>query len=188
MGQDERDRLVEVATRLFAELGYDQTESAQIAGAAGLPPDAVQREFGGRRELYLEVFRQVQEAENALLEAYTKGGLDREGCHRFIDDYIGYSLDHPEHAALWSQRRLNDAADLREVEHEFVVPQVVEALRAFAAVFRDDVDSELMMWTVAWTLQAFTLASRSEGSPFTDDPSVTRFRTHLHGLVDRALK
>ncbi|ROO85026.1 TetR family transcriptional regulator [Actinocorallia herbida] len=188
MDDAERDRVVEAATRLFAELGYDQTDSTLIAETAGVSAADVRREFGGRRELYIEVFRRLQAAEWLLLRAYTEGGVDREGAHRFIDAYIDFSLEHREHAALWTQRRMNDAADLREVETEFVVPQTAASLEAFAALFDDGVDPELMIWSVTWIVQAFTLAGLPGTAERVGPRSVARFRAHLHSLVDRALR
>ncbi|GAB2827266.1 hypothetical protein GCM10022221_26820 [Actinocorallia aurea] len=188
MEETSRDRIVGAATRLFAVLGYDQTDSALIAETAGVPVEEVRREFGDRRTLYVEVFRRLQAAEWRLLRAYTEGGVDREGAHRFIDGYIDFSLEHPEHAALWTQRRMNDAADLRELETEFVVPQTNASLEAFSALFDDGVDPELMIWSVTWIIQAFTLAGLPGAADRAGPRSVARFRAHLHTLVDQMLR
>ena len=52
-----RDRLLEAAERLFAEKGYDGTSLREITSAAGCNIAAVNYHFGGKENLYLQVFQ-----------------------------------------------------------------------------------------------------------------------------------
>jgi AcrR family transcriptional regulator len=47
-----RARIVESATRLFAEQGFDRTSIRQIAGSAGVDPALVLHYFGSKRSLF----------------------------------------------------------------------------------------------------------------------------------------
>jgi AcrR family transcriptional regulator len=184
-----RERLLAVAKRLFAELGYDQTSTELIAGAAGLPVSAITEEFGGKRPLYLEVFRQVSAAELALIRKFGEGGVDRKRYHEFLDDYLDYLYDHPEHAALMLQRWLNDAADVREVERSFVTPQAQEINEMTLSLFREDLDAEMMAWSSAWAAQVFTLLGGLPGHGEEDRAKdLQRFRRYFHSLADLFLK
>jgi len=184
-----RERLLAVAKRLFAELGYDQTSTELIADAAGLPVSAITAEFGGKRPLYLEVFRQVNAAELSLVRRLGEKGISRERYHEFLDDYLDYLRDHPEHAALMLQRWLNDAADIREVERSFVLPQAREINEMTMGLFREGLDAEMMAWSSAWAAQVFTLIG---GLPGHDEEEKARdfqrFRRHFHSLADLFLK
>ncbi len=56
-GGPTRERLIEVAERLFAEGGFDRTSVRHITAAAGCNLAAVNYHFGGKDQLYEEVFR-----------------------------------------------------------------------------------------------------------------------------------
>lgn len=184
----EYEQLLAAATRLFAELGYDQTETEMVAGAAGLPASSITKEFGGKRELYLEVFRRVHASELALVREFQEAGFDRDRYHEFLDLYFDYLLEHPENAALMVQRWMNDAADLREIEKTFVMPQAGRMRAATKDVFRPEVDGELMAWTVAWAVQIFVLNGIPGHEDAKDPEDTARFRRHLHHLADMYLK
>ncbi len=52
-----RERLLEAAERLFAEKGYDGASLREITSAAGCNIAAVNYHFGGKENLYLQVFQ-----------------------------------------------------------------------------------------------------------------------------------
>ncbi len=54
-----RQRLLDAAERLFAVDGYEATPVRDITAAAGCNVAAVNYHFGGKEELYLEVFRRL---------------------------------------------------------------------------------------------------------------------------------
>lgn len=183
-----RERLLAVATKLFAELGYDQTTTELISDASGLPASAVAEEFGGRRQLYLEVFRRVSAAELALVQRFGEGGVSKERYHEFLDDYLDYLQDNPEHAALMIQRWLNDAADIREIEQSYVTPQALEIRALTSALFREDLDVEMMAWSSAWAAQIFTVAGFPGHEEEQRNQDFRRFRRYYHSLADLFLK
>lgn len=53
-----RERILDEAERLFAEMGFDAVSVRQITSAARTNLAAVNYHFGGKDNLYLEVFRQ----------------------------------------------------------------------------------------------------------------------------------
>ncbi|MHC4540242.1 MAG: TetR family transcriptional regulator [Planctomycetota bacterium] len=52
-----RDRLLDVAEKLFSERGFDGTSVRDLAGAAGCNVASVNYYFGGKEKLYEEVWR-----------------------------------------------------------------------------------------------------------------------------------
>jgi len=97
-----KDRIVEVATRLFAGLGYDMTSLELIADAVGAPRSSVEELTGGKRELYLTVMEQIFEAKRAKIQAVVDGtGSEYEAAHRIADVYLDFYARNPQLLALW---------------------------------------------------------------------------------------
>jgi TetR/AcrR family transcriptional regulator, transcriptional repressor for nem operon len=55
--EETRNRLVEAAGKLFNSVGYFDTDSNRIAGAAGYAPGTFYVHFADKREIFLEVYR-----------------------------------------------------------------------------------------------------------------------------------
>ena len=55
--EDSRSRLLEAATKLFAEQGYEQTTVREIGQAADVDPALIARYFGSKAALYVEALR-----------------------------------------------------------------------------------------------------------------------------------
>src|SRR5690606_27997627 len=54
-----REQLLEVATRLFAQRGYDATTTAAIAEAAGVTEPILYRHFKSKQELFVAIVRRL---------------------------------------------------------------------------------------------------------------------------------
>ncbi|MDX6738291.1 TetR/AcrR family transcriptional regulator [Actinocorallia sp. A-T 12471] len=186
-------RLLSAALGLFAELGYDQTTSQLIADVAGLPVVTIRTEFGGKRELYLAVIKHVHEEEQALLDRMTETYThDAAGIHRLLDQYLDHFVDHPREAALWMQRRMYDASDLRDIERLYSFPQIHAVSELTAELVRPDVDMELVIWGIVWSVQTFVYGGIPDAqggrSSAVDRRAVARFRRHLHSSIDPLLR
>jgi AcrR family transcriptional regulator len=79
-----RQRLIQAATRLFADSGFRGASVRDICNLAGANPGAVSYHFGGKRQLYRSVLRQAAEGvahmgpdfEEGVLENGTAGAID----------------------------------------------------------------------------------------------------------------
>src|SRR5215212_5338699 len=58
---DRRQQLVSVATRLFAERGYEATTTAAIAEAAGVTEPILYRHFENKQDLFVAIVREMSE-------------------------------------------------------------------------------------------------------------------------------
>src|SRR3954471_4810564 len=56
-----RDQLIEVATKLFADWGYEATTTALIAKTAGVTEPILYRHFKSKQELFVAIVRSVSE-------------------------------------------------------------------------------------------------------------------------------
>ncbi|KAB2371393.1 TetR/AcrR family transcriptional regulator [Actinomadura montaniterrae] len=194
------DRIVDAATRLFAELGFDGTSPRLIADAAGVDPASVDRLTGGKTELYREVMRRATDAEKAAVGGAAGGFTPtRQGVERLLDEYLDFYSAHPEYLGLWLHRRTGDAADTADLEEQYVRPRLGGIVEALRAEVPDDVDLDLTVWTIPWVISGF-LSQRALGTRVDEEEAETdgpyrrvspaeleRFRAHLHMLLERML-
>ncbi|ROO87846.1 AcrR family transcriptional regulator [Actinocorallia herbida] len=155
-GEEIAQRIRLVARRFFAELGYDGTDLKTIADAVGLSMAEVQSASGGKRELYLRVFRDlVDEQAEFVAPAVAEFTQDLDGVIRLIDRYVFYNMENRELLALWVQRWLSDAADFKEVERIFWAPPAEQLADVMRPALREDVDVYPAIWMIVWSTYGF---------------------------------
>ena len=89
-GRATREQLIEVATRLFAERGYEDTSIEAVLAAAGVSRGALYHHFAGKDALFEAVYGSVDDRINAHLLAAISGVQDpvevlRLGALTWID-------------------------------------------------------------------------------------------------------
>ncbi|MFD0899538.1 TetR/AcrR family transcriptional regulator [Actinomadura sediminis] len=201
MERPELDKVLDTATRLFAELGYDGTSLQLVADAAGVGVADV-RAFGpGKGELYRAVFLRADEAERDALEpmlaAFTP---DMPGVLRIVDAYLDFYVQRTDVLALWLHRWMGDAADVPGLEEHYTTPLSRRAADAVRPMVPPDVDPDHLVWTIVWCVYGFLSGGiiysdreeaphrlRGQGIGPRDAVAVERFRSHLHMLVERLL-
>ncbi|MBE1531248.1 TetR/AcrR family transcriptional regulator [Actinomadura algeriensis] len=190
-----RERIIDVATRLFAALGYDGTSTRLIAEAAGLNIATVAYHVGGKRDLYLAVMERAHQAERAALEEAVRelpaGGADAAALLALVDRYVDFCAANPAIPALWMHRWLSDAADVAHLESLYVRPLTDMIVDAVREVVGDGVDVEYAVWTVIWATHGFArggvLDADGRRRGMDDTAELARFRAHLHRLVTATL-
>jgi AcrR family transcriptional regulator len=75
-GRATRDQLIEVATGLFAERGYEETSIEAVLAAAGVSRGALYHHFGGKDALFEAVLETVENGVTARLTAEIAGAPD----------------------------------------------------------------------------------------------------------------
>ncbi|WP_165959044.1 TetR/AcrR family transcriptional regulator [Actinomadura sp. KC345] len=185
-------QVIDGATRLFGELGYDGTSLRLIADALGVGPATVIEVAGDKHALYIEVMRQAYEAERTMLEeVVAQAGPGRSAVHDIVDAYLDFHVARPQNRSLWAHRSVSDAADISELEDHYVRPLFKLVARRIKDLVPPDVDTYYLLGTMVWCVHGFLgsgLFDRSQGMRRADDPAaVTSFRAHLHVLMDRLL-
>ncbi|NKZ07428.1 TetR/AcrR family transcriptional regulator [Actinomadura latina] len=187
-----RQQVIDVATRLFSELGYDGTSLQLIADAMGAATTAIVEVAGDKRALYLEVMHRAFEAERAMLQAVvSQAEPGRTAVHQIVDTYLDFHLAHPHNRSLWAHRWVDDAADIAELEDHYARPLLNLAARKIRDVVPPDVDPYYLLGTMVWCVHGFLgsgVLERTQGMRRADNPqAVASFRHHLHVLMDRLL-
>ncbi|MCD0449588.1 TetR/AcrR family transcriptional regulator [Actinocorallia sp. API 0066] len=190
-------RILDAATRLFAERGFDGASTRRIADAADLNIATVNYHVGGKRDLYFAVMTRAAEAERAALEA-ALAACARPGLlsgpadvHLVVDRYLDFCVAHPQIPALWMHRWLSDAADVASFEAAHVHPLVTGLVALARPVAAPGADVEYAIWSVIWTVHGFARGGVPDAQGRrrrTDDPeALARFRAALHRLTDGLL-
>ena len=126
-----RERLVEAATSVFAERGYEGARVEQIADAADVSPGLLYRHFEGKQELYTEI---LQLANRELMAHLTRAAAPNlptpERVRRGLDAFFTFVEDHRQ---LW-QMLMKDVLEpeIAEIREE-VTRRSVQAVAALAA-------------------------------------------------------
>ncbi|MBW8483137.1 TetR/AcrR family transcriptional regulator [Actinomadura parmotrematis] len=186
------EQIISVAARLFAELGYDSTELALIADAAGTDTATVRELTGGKADLYRRVMLRAYRAEQGMLESALAGFAPTpQGARVLADAYLDFYAANPQIVALWMQRWMGDASDVGELEAEYADPQAASAAAAVAAAVPADVDVSFLLRTAVWCVFGF-LTGGLPGHPDragrerTED-ELAEFRAYFHTLLERML-
>jgi AcrR family transcriptional regulator len=126
-----RERLVEAATQVFAERGYEGARVEQIADAADVSPGLLYRHFEGKQELYTEILQLAnRELMAHLAQAAAPGLPTAERVRQGLDAFFTFVENHRQ---LWQMLMKDvlepDIADIREE----VTRRSVQAVAMLAA-------------------------------------------------------
>lgn len=134
-----RDRLLQSARRRFAVLGYDRTTTRDIAADAGVNISLINRYFGSKEGLYVEVLNES----TRLFTPQTGGRTDR----RDVLDMLLASLKPEawpeygnEHPVMLMVREPADDPATQNLRRETLLAGIAEVERSLIASGPDDAD------------------------------------------------
>jgi len=193
MEGSEEDRFIEVATRLFAELGFDGTPLRLIADAAGVDVETLVEQAGDKSRLYRKVMLRAHELEqDAMTEAVASFTPTRRGVISLVDAYLDFHVEHPQVLTLWMHRWIGDAADMPGPEGHVRALSTLMATTA-KKVAAPGVDAEYLVWTIVWCVFGYLSGGiqhpgpssyHARGEPLSPQ-ALAGFRAHLHTLITR---
>ncbi|NYI93955.1 AcrR family transcriptional regulator [Streptomonospora nanhaiensis] len=144
-------RLLAVATRLFAEKGFDRTSVQEIVDAANVTKGAMYHYFDSKDDLLAEIYARVLRMQmSRLQEIAGSGGPVADRVGRAAADVVVSTIDHLDDATI-SFRSLHQltAEKQREVRlerrryHELFRSLITEGQQA--GVFTDRVPADLVV-------------------------------------------
>ena len=165
-----REQLLDAATQVFAERGYEGARVEQIADAAQVSPGLLYRHFEGKQELYAEI---LQLANRELMQHLALAAAPkRPSSERVRDGLDAFFMFVEDHRQLWQMLM----KDVLEPEIAAIREQVTtRSVMAVAALAAQDYDAEspreveLEMAAVMIVGSAVSLASW-----WTEHPEVSR--------------
>jgi AcrR family transcriptional regulator len=120
MNMTTRERLLNAATRLFAENGYRGASVRDICNLAGANPGAVSYHFGGKRQLYRSVLRRAAAGLADMGPGEATDGGEREPIS--VLDALRKVLDRMQSDDAATRLLLRDLADGGSVAVESLTP------------------------------------------------------------------
>ena len=110
-----QERILEAATRLFAEKGYEAVTTAEIAEAAEVGVGTLFRYAGSKAELLVAVMnsRFAEGIEAGLSEA-TEGRAMAESIVTILRPFVEESMTHPENMLAYEREALFGSVEHRE--------------------------------------------------------------------------
>lgn len=169
---ERRQQLVEVATLLFAERGFDATTTAAIAAAASVSEPILYRHFRSKQELFAHIIDEVtRTAKKAWNES--DGGFSGDPAEKFR-----------EMATAWPQQLKTAAPYFQLLQNALVTsrdPEIREKLKAHytemhtffmdvvrrgqeLGTFRDDLEVSSTAWWILNNGIGFTLIHTTFGA------------------------
>ena len=108
-----RDRILDVAERLFAQKGLAGTAVRDIARAAGLTAPSLYNYFEGKQALYEAVIaRGVQPLFDLISNVARAPGRGEDRTGAMLDGIMDHLASHPDLARLIQHEALTDGASL----------------------------------------------------------------------------
>jgi AcrR family transcriptional regulator len=120
MNLSTRERLLQAATRLFADNGFRGASVRDICNLAGANPGAVSYHFGGKRQLYRAVLRRAADTLADMGSADTEDSEDRVPIS--VLDALRRVLDRMQSDDAATRLLLRDLADGGTVAVESLTP------------------------------------------------------------------
>ncbi len=128
-----KQEILDVATRLFAERGYEGTSMNDVAERVGMRKASLFYHFATKDALYEAVLdRLVESLQTALEEIYQSSGSYAERLDAVTDTMVGVLGSHPYAARLL----LREAMDWGPVIRGKLLERIVVVLEAGAAWVR----------------------------------------------------
>lgn len=158
-----RSRIVEAATKHFAEHGYHDARVGDIASALGIAKGSVFQHFGSKDGLFFEVYKRAVRSFSKYLE------VPEEVRETGFFEILRYWLGRTEHLVHedWIPYRIsllgNYGTDLvlkREI-NRFLLSEDPYGTVSFVRFgiergeLRDDLDIEMMVSIIDWMLERF---------------------------------
>ena len=125
-----RERLLQAATRLFADNGYRGASVRDICNLAGANPGAVSYHFGGKRQLYRSVLRRAAAGLADMGPATGADTVEREPIS--LLDALRRLLDRMQLDDAATRLLLRDLADGGSVAVESLTPPLRIAFEQLA--------------------------------------------------------
>lgn len=129
---ERRDQILQAATRLFLERPYSQVSISDLAEAAGVARGLLHHYFDSKRDLYLEVVREVARAAGAPLPTAGPPASDDRGWAQAIDALLRFVADNPKlwlnAASLAGPEADDEVASILDESREVLAEQTIAAL------------------------------------------------------------
>ncbi|MFL5911906.1 MAG: TetR/AcrR family transcriptional regulator [Gaiellaceae bacterium] len=151
-GVETRQRLLDAAEQVFAELGYHDASIVKVTEAAGVGQGTFYLYFSSKKEIFDELVRDLnRRVRHAMKEASSKGATRLEAELLGFGGYFRFTAEHP---ALYRIIRQAEFVSPEMLHHHYdkLAEGYVEGLRESIAKGEiGDIDPEVTAWALMAT-------------------------------------
>ncbi len=127
-GESTRERILDVAERLFAQKGFAGTVVRDIAREAGLTAPSLYNHFAGKQALYEAVLARGVQPLVDLMRGL--GEAEEIRSSDVLNAFMDHFANHPDLPRLIQHESLVGGASLSQIARDWIRPIVVEATLA----------------------------------------------------------
>lgn len=156
---DKKDHILDVAEKVFSELGYDGASTRTISGEAGVNMAMLNYYFGSKEGLFLAVFnRKIISFQNLLQNLGNDGNMSAwEKMEKYIELYAQRVVNNNcFQKMLYQEISMAKRGELTDKISEILMKNVSELRRILqdgieSGEFNADVDAEMVTSTIYGT-------------------------------------
>ena len=119
---DARTRILDEATRLFAQKGVDGTSLQDIAAAVGVKKPSLLWHFPSKEALHKSVLEHLLSRWNDALPRLLKAAAREDRFDAILDETIGFFAGDHDRARLLLREALDRPVEMRELLHKHASP------------------------------------------------------------------
>jgi AcrR family transcriptional regulator len=200
-------QILDAATPLFAEQGFDGVTTRQVAAAAGLNISTVHHHVGGKADLYRKILERMYAEEAAILRHFTEQ-LDtappadasslRDALFGLLDQMLAVMASNPSRARLYVRRWLEPSATASEdlsAAHGRALQTLLERILSTGrerGLTPGACDAALLIRSFDWLVLGYFVTGPSGERSWREDPfeseNLERFRCFLRQYLCRMLE
>lgn len=162
-GEQTRERILEAALPLFAELGFAGTSTRKLADGAGVNVATLAYHFGGKEGLYQAVIERLYEELGSTVPKAEVAGTPQETVRAWMAAAWQFCKDHREHIRLTVRHVLDQGrwSDVMNSGARTLLPQADGLIGLFRPGWTI-AQRRLLVFTVQHALVRFVLEERSQ--------------------------
>lgn len=148
-GERTRQKLIESAERIFAELGYHDASIVKITEAAGVGQGTFYLYFASKKEIFEHVVLDLNSrVRHAMTEAAEKGATRAERELLGFGAFFRFTAEHPALYRIIRQAEFVAPETLQVHYDRLMRPYAVGLEQAMAAGEIEPGDSEVLAWSL----------------------------------------
>lgn len=198
---DKKDHILDVAEKVFSDLGYDGASTRTISGEAGVNMAMLNYYFGSKEGLFLAVFnRKILSFKDLLQNLGSDANLGAWGkIEKYIELYTQRVVtNNCFQKMLYQELSMQRRGELGDKISEILMNNVDEVRKILQegidnGEFRDDTDKELVIATIYGTknfiVNSPNLTSKVMGYDIQNDKLLEeKFKPRIEAYLKRLLK
>jgi TetR/AcrR family transcriptional regulator len=196
-GEATKETLLEVATKLFVEQGYEATSVQQIAEAAGVAKATPSYFFGSKEGIWKAVLEQQNQAAIEVapraLARLKQSGSKEQLVEALVDSYFEFLAEHPDFFRLiqWSELQHNPTINELPSHWEAIAKALEAVMTVLSKGKKKSENPRQTVMSVIALCNAHLVYGNTLGSPLgvnvKDKRFLTERKAHLKQLLIAAL-